>query len=393
MIVKNLTIREIFTTSNRKTIESELETRKGTVRASVPIGTSRGKHEVVFLPVEDVIRKFVGIRKHFMSQTFDDQGEVDGFLRILDKTPNFREIGGNLALGLSAVFLKGFAMERGVEIFEVLGKKNSEFPLPLCNVVGGLSWQSDIQEFLLMPTHQKNFFDSMTRLSTAYEEIGQILKKSDPNFAFGRNLESAWVSGMGFEGILEILKKISNRMMLKTGLDVAASRLWDGKHYVYSSGEKLSRPEQIDLFQDLADRYPIYYIEDPFHEDDFLAFSVLTHRLAKRLVCGDDLFVTNAERLKTGIERKAANAIIIKPNQVGTITDTVKVVQEAKKGGIKTVMSHRSGETEDTIVCHLAVGLGCDYVKFGIGGERTVKINEMLRIEEKLLGAEYLSQS
>lgn len=393
MIVKNLTIREIFTTSNRKTIETELETRKGTVRASVPIGTSRGKHEVVFLPVEDVIRNFVGIRRHFIGQSFDDQEEVDGFLRILDKTTNFKEIGGNLALGLSAVFLKGFAMERGVEVFEVLAEKNSELPLPLCNVVGGLSWRSDIQEFLLMPIHQKSFFDSMTTLSAAYDEIGRALKKADPNFAFGRNLESAWVSSMGFEAILKILKKIADRMLLRIGLDVAASHLWNGKHYVFSSGEKLSRPEQIALFQDMASKYPIYYIEDPFHEDDFLAFSVLTCRLAKRLICGDDLFVTNMERLRTGIERKAANAIIIKPNQVGTITDTIKVVREAKKGGIKTVMSHRSGETEDTLVCHLAVGLGCDYVKFGIGGERAVKINEMLRIEEKLVEKDYLSQS
>ena len=202
---------------------------------------------------------------------------------------------------------------------------------------------------------------------------------------FSKNIESAWVTKLNIENVLRILNKVASENLLKIGLDIAASQLWDGKEYVYSnSGLKFSRTEQINFVEDLTKRYPIIYVEDPFHEDDFVAFSTLTHRIEPRIVCGDDLFATNLQRLKLGIISKAANGIIIKPSQVGTITDTIKVVEEAKKNKMITILSHRSGETEDTLMCHLAVGLGCEYIKLGISGERTVKINEMIRIEEKL---------
>jgi enolase len=143
----------------------------------------------------------------------------------------------------------------------------------------------------------------------------------------------------------------------------------------------------LNFVTDLAKRFPIVYVEDPFEEDDFVSHSTLTHRLSDRniLVCGDDLYATNPYRLQKGIEYKSTNAVIVKPNQAGTITDTFKFVEEAKKNGLKTVVSHRSGETEDTLICHLAVGLACDYVKLGISGERTTKINEMIRIEEAMV--------
>jgi enolase len=172
--------------------------------------------------------------------------------------------------------------------------------------------------------------------------------------------------------------------MLRIGLDFAASQLWDGKSYSYPSGERLGKSQQLSYVEDLVRRYPIAYVEDPFHEDDFVSFSVLTHRISPKLVCGDDLFSTNLGRLRKGIEHKAANAILLKPNQIGTITDVMRVAEEAKKAGMVRVFSHRSGETEDVLICHLAVGLGCECVKFGIGGERVVKLNEMLRIEERI---------
>jgi len=387
MKVRNLKIRKIIATNVQKTIELELETSKGIVRSSVPIGTSRSKYEVVFLDVEDVIRKFSLIKKHFLTREFKSQKDVDSFLRLIDKSPNFKEIGGNLALGISSVFLKAFALEEGKEVFEFLLKGNAFLPKPICNVAGGWAGTgaADIQEFLFVPIHQKSFLDSVMKIADSYVEVGKALKEKDPNFVFSKNIESGWVSGLPSEEILSILTKIANENTLKIGLDVAASHLWDGTYYNYgNSGIKLSRPEQRSFMEEIAKKYPIYYIEDPFHEDDFLTFSFLTKKLQPKLICGDDLYSTNLERLKCGLEQKATNAILIKPNQVGTITDVMNVIKEARKEMLVTVMSHRSGETEDTLICHLAVGLGCEFIKLGIGGERALKINELIRIEEKL---------
>ncbi|MEM7821248.1 MAG: hypothetical protein QXX38_00295 [Candidatus Aenigmatarchaeota archaeon] len=386
MIVRDLKIREIFATNSQRTIEIEIETPKGTVRSSVPIGTSRGIHEVVFLSVEDVIRKFLLIKKHFISD-FIDQEDVDSTLRIIDKTPNFKEIGGNLAIAISSAFLKAFALDEGKDVFEFLLKGEVKIPKPICNVVGGWAGTgaSDIQEYLLLPVHQTSFLENIKKISDCYIKIGKELKEKDRTFVFAKNLESAWVTSLSVEKTLDIIHKIANENLLRIGLDVAASQLWDGSFYVYSgSGKKYNRTEQISFLEDLVNRYKILYIEDPFHEEDLIGFSTLTHRLSPRIVCGDDIYATNLKRLKIGIEHKATNAIIIKPNQVGTISDVINVVKEAKKNKILTVVSHRSGETEDTLICHLAVGLGCDYIKLGISGERTVKINEMIRIEEKI---------
>ena len=386
MIVKNLRIREVFSTTTKSTIEVELEIKKGKVRSSIPIGTSRSKYEVKFLPVESVIRKFLMIRRRFTGEDFKNIEEVDSLLKAIDKSPNFKDIGGNLALAISSVFLKGFALHEGLEVYEYLSKKPS-IPKPICNVVGGWkeSGKSDIQEYLLLPMHQKSFLDSIKKIAKSYREIASLLVKKDPTFAFSKNIESAWVCSLDAESILKILNKIATENLLKIGLDMAASQLWNGKKYVYPvSGFKFSRVEQLSYVESLVKNYPIIYVEDPFHEDDFVSFGTLTHRIQPRIVCGDDLYSTNLERLKLGLAHKATNAVLIKPNQVGTITDTIKFVEEAKKNKMVCVVSHRSGETEDTLICHLACGLNCEYIKLGISGERTVKINEMIRIEEKM---------
>jgi enolase len=295
-----------------------------------------------------------------------------------------------LALALSSAFLKAFALNEGLEVFEYLAaitKSELKMPKPVCNVAGG--WKesrSDIQEFLLLPVHQTSFLDSISKISSAYLELGKLLKEADPTFAYGRNWESGWVTSLSFLEILNFLKKIANENLLRIGLDLAASQLWDGRqYYVYRYSNKiLSKIEQLKLIQDLAREYPISYIEDPFHEDDFVSFATLTSMLPNKLIVGDDLYATNLKRLKDGIELKASNAMIVKPSQVGTISDVMRVVKLAKENRIVTIMSHRSGETEDAMIAHLAVGLGCDYVKFGISGERITKLNETIRIEEKL---------
>lgn len=390
MKVEKIKVRQILATNSRKTIEVEIETSKGKVSSSVPIGTSRGKHEVFYLPVEEAVSKFYLIKKAFVNEDFKNLEEVDDLLRSIDKTPEFREIGGNVALAISSAFLKAFALNEGMEVFEYLlnlTKSELKIPKPVCNVAGG--WKenrSDIQEFLLLPLHQSSFFDSVSKISEAYLEIGKILKNVDPSFVYGRNWECGWLTSLNFMEMLNVLKKIANKFFLRIGLDVAASQLWDGnQYYVYRYSNKiLSKIEQLKFMEDLAKEYPISYLEDPFVEEDFVSFSMLTRSLSNKLVVGDDLYATNLKRLKEGIEIKATNAIIIKPSQAGTISDVIKVVKLAEENDMVTIMSHRSGETEDNLITHLAVGLGCDYVKFGISGDRISKLNEMFRIEEKV---------
>jgi len=382
MKVKDLKLREILATNAQKTIEVELETDKVKARASAPIGTSISRYEVVYLPIEEVKKEFPSIKRRFVSQSFASMEEVDHFLKFIDKTSNFRKIGGNLALCISSAFLKAFALEQGKELFEFLSKEKKSIPLPICNVAGGWRRQSDIQEFLFLPVHQKSFLESISKIAHAYHQLRIELREKDNKFNFGKNIESAWLTSLDLYKLLEILTEIATENELKIGLDVAASQLWDGKNYVYKSGENLARAEQLNLMEHLTKKYPIIYIEDPFSEDDFVSFATLTHRLQNKIVAGDDLFSTDLNKLQYGISYKAASGIIIKPSQVGTMTDTIKVMEEAKKNNIKTIVSHRSGETDDTLICHLAVGMNSDYIKIGIAGERTNKINEIIRIEE-----------
>jgi len=391
MLAKSLNVREIFATNSQKTIEVELQTVKGVVRTSVPFGTSAGRHEAKTFAAEDAVSKFMIVRRYFTNTEFVDQQDVDLQLRTVDKTPDFREIGGNLALAISSAFFKAFALENNTELFQhasVISKQTSNMPKPICNIIGGgkHSGKTDVQEILFLPVHQNSFAESMSTIAKAYLEVGRELGKIDPTFNFSKNIESAWTTNLVFEQVMKILSFVAKKSLLKLGIDFAASSLWDGKqYYVYRYGNKLlSRMDQIKFIRELAARYPIFYVEDPMNEDDFQGFSMLTHELQNKITAGDDLYATNLERFKAGIELKASNGIIVKPNQVGTITDVMKVVEEAKKNRIVTIISHRSGETEDTLLCHLAVGLGCDYIKLGTSGERTAKINEMMRIEERL---------
>jgi enolase len=391
MRIRSINIRQIFATNSQKTIEIEIETLKGRVTASVPIGTSKGRYEANYLPIDQVVNKFNLIRRQFTSEDFTDQEDVDTFLRLIDKTDNFKEIGGNLALAISSVYLKAFAMEEGLDVFEYVSKISKQkfsIPRPICNIIGGWKYtqRSDIQEYHFLPVHQRTFFESISKINSAYLTVGKMLKEADPTFSYAKNVEDAWVTNLQIEEILKILTKVANDNLLKIGLDLAASHLWDEKqYYVYTYSNKIFRAmEQLRFIKELARKFPIIYIEDPFNEDDFTSFGILTHELPNRIVCGDDLYTTNLKRVKDGIDFKATNAVLVKPNQVGTITDVMKVVEFAKQKNLTTVMSHRSGETEDTLISHLAVGLGCNYVKFGISGERTTKINEIIRIEEKL---------
>jgi enolase len=379
MRVLDLKIRKVFASNSKDTIEIEATTKKGKVHASVPFGTSKSKYEVRYLPFNQVVSNFVLIKKYFLDE-FDSLKDVDELLHTIDKTEDFREIGGNLALAISSVFLKAFALEEGVPIFSYLNK-NPTMPKPVCNVAGGWKGQSDIQEFLLLPLHQERFIESMEEIMDSYLKLGDELKKIDPNFNYSKNLESAWVTSLTTEKILDAISKVKGENLM-IGLDVAASNLWDGEKYSYKD-KQLSTMQQIDYMIELSRRYKIFYVEDPFHQDDFVSFSVFTKN-SNCLVVGDDIYATNIKRLKAGLDIKTTNAVLVKPNQIGTITDALEFVKEAKKNNMKVVVSHRSAETDDNLLSHLAVGFGADYFKLGVSGERIVKINEMIRIEEMI---------
>jgi len=391
MRIKSLEMREIFATNSEKTIEVELKTDKVTVRTAVPLGSSKSKHEVKYFPTKEAINKFLLMRRHVTSENLENQQDVDELLHIIDSTPDFREIGGNVMLAVSSACLEAFAAQQDEEVFEYIAKENKfkpEMPRPLCNIVGGwkTSGSSDFQEFLFLPVHQNSFHETMNKMAAAYFAVGKRLRIEDPTFSYSKNIESAWTANLKTEEILQIMTKVANENLLKIGMDCAATQLWDGnQYYVYNySGKILSTNQQITYINELARKFPIIYFEDPLKDDDFTGFSVLTHMLQPRLVCGDDLFASSAERLKSGIDFKAASAIIIKPNQVGTISDAINTVKLAKENEVAVVVSHRSSETEDALIAHFAVGVGAPYCKFGISGDRVVKINEMLRIEEKL---------
>ena len=375
--VKGMTVRKILATNCKTTIELELEIEKGKVRSSIPMGTSTGKHEVKSFSPYHIVKNFPEVKKHFLGKEFKSQEEVDLKLKSIDGTKNFGMIGGNLALAISSSFLKAFALDNGKEVFEYLPGKR--MPRLLANLAGGWGEESEIQEFLVFPEKQKSFKEAVSRIANAYLDLGHALKEEDKTFKFSKNYESAWVTNLSTRRILELLSGLCKEYDLRIGMDVGATDRWDGKTYISRSLE-----EHKKFISGLIEDFNIKFIEDPFQEDDFDSFAWLTNQFKNVLVCGDDLYVTNPERLRIGIEKKATNSILVKPNQIGTITDVIRVMDMAKKHKMTTVMSHRSGTTDETLLSHLAVGLGSDLVKYGISGERIIKINELMRIEEKI---------
>ncbi len=387
MRVKDIKIRKVLASNADFTVEVEIETEKFKVFSSVPIGTSKGKYEAKILDLKKVFSNFLFVRRFFKEKEFSELVEIDDLLRSIDRTENFSKLGANLALAISSAFLKAFSKEASKEIYQYVAEEfrtKAKIPKPICNVIGGgkHGGSIDFQEFLLLPIHQEKFVESIKVISKIYRKIGNRLKELDKTFRFGRNLESAWITSLSLFEVLDLLKEFCNEN-LKIGIDIAASSFWDGKSYFYKNlGKRLTSQQQLSFIREIAENYPVYYLEDPFHEDDFVSFSALTSLLPNKLICGDDLLVTNLKRLRDAAEMKAVNCAIIKPNQVGTITDTINFFKFAKRKNIVTVFSHRSSQSDDILFSHLAVGLGCDYVKFGIAGERIIKINEIIRIEE-----------
>ena len=393
-IIEAIELRTIIDSRGNPTIEAEITTSGGFGRAAAPSGASTGAAEATVLPPQDAIENAVqNLIPALIGMDAADQEGFDDQLRDIDGTPNFSGIGANVAVALSLANAKAAASALGLPLFRYLGGAFvREMPLPLGNVIGGgahATNATEIQEFLVVPGGATDAEEAVFANAAVHKTVKDLLKKK--GIAAGKGDEGAWApqidDALAFELIAEATGLVEDEMNVSVdmGIDVASSQMWNGTGYKYRDRVR-STEDQIAYIAELVDKYNLAYVEDPLHEDDFDAFAELNRQVGDRcLVCGDDLFVTQVDRIEQGIETGSANCVLIKPNQVGTLTDTFEAVSLAHTHGLDTVMSHRSGETTDTTIAHLATAFSCVFLKCGVvGGERIAKLNELIRIEEQL---------
>lgn len=402
-IIKKIIARKVFDSRGEETIEIEVETFSAKAVFAAPAGKSKGAKEVEYYPkggVNEAVRIFnKEIAPKLINLDSCNQIEIDNILKEIDGTERFEVIGGNTAIATSLAIAEVAAKSLNIPLFMHLGGVFSNIlPLPLGNVLGGGKHAGegapDIQEYLVVPLNPRNIYEAIQANITVHKKLGEILSKNVKGFTKGKGDEGAYAPNIDSLKALEYVSEAVNETMdnlgikIGIGLDVAASSLWNEKEKVYFYSReniKLNTEEQIERMLYLIDKYKIVYLEDPLHEDDFEGFSELTKKSKNTLICGDDIFTTRKELLEKGYSMKAGNAIIIKPNQVGTLTDTYKTIDFAKKHGYTPVASHRSGETEYGYLAHIAVGFNCSMIKAGVmGGERIAKANELIRISEYL---------
>ncbi len=339
------------------------------------------------------------IASELIGMDAEDIETIDEVLKEIDGTDNLSAIGGNTTVAISMAVAKAAASSYNMPLYKYIGGNLvNELPFPLGNMMNGGAHAGvnapDIQEFLVVPIGATNVSDAIFANASVHRKLKELIQIKDSNFTGGKGDEGGWVPNITNADALEIQAKACEEIgdelgiEIRPSLDMAASELWDAnkQKYVYAQdGIERDTGDQIDFVKDIIETYNMFYVEDPFDESDFDGFAQLTAKVGKKcLICGDDLFVTNKELLAKGIEMNAANAIIIKPNQIGSLSETYATVKLAKENGIVPVVSHRSGETTDETIAHLAVGFGAPMIKTGaIGGERIAKLNELIRIEEE----------
>ena len=392
--IEVIELRTILDSRGNPTVEADVYTTGGFGRSAAPSGASTGSLEAkVRPPKEAVDNAITNLIPALIGMDAADQEGFDEQLRDIDGTTDFSGIGANVAVALSLANAKAAASSMGIPLFRYLGGAFvKELPLPLGNVIGGGAHAenaTEIQEFLVVPGGAADTEEAVFANAAVHRQVKELLKKKGKSC--GKGDEGAWApqidDALAFELIAEATGLVADEMNVEVdmGVDIAASQMWDGNAYKYRKTVR-STEDQIAYIAELVDKYNLVYVEDPLHEDDFDAFSELNSQIGDRcLVCGDDIFVTQVDRIQQGIDKDAANCVLIKPNQVGTLTDTFDAVQLAQRNGMDTVMSHRSGETTDTTIAHLATAFSCIFLKCGVvGGERIAKLNELIRIEEQL---------
>ncbi|WP_296858954.1 phosphopyruvate hydratase [uncultured Methanobrevibacter sp.] len=403
-IIEDVQVRKILDSRGNPTIEVDVITWNGSGRAAAPSGASTGSREVVSFPeggVDIVVREMEDlIASELIGMDARDITTIDEVLKEIDGTDNLAAIGGNTTVAISMAAAKAAAASYNMPLYKYIGGNLiNELPYPLGNMMNGGAHAGvnapDIQEFLVVPVGASNVVEGIFANASIHKKLKELIQTKDSNFTGGKGDEGGWVPNITNDSALEIQAQACEEVgdelgiEIRPSLDMAASELWnaDEQKYVYAQdGVKRDTGDQIDFVKDIIDTYKMFYVEDPFDESDFEGFAQLTKKVKdKCLICGDDLFVTNKDLLAKGIEMKAANAIIIKPNQIGSLSQTYATVKLAKENDIVPVVSHRSGETTDETIAHLAVGFSAPMIKTGaIGGERIAKLNELIRIEEEL---------
>ena len=402
--IRKVNAQKILDSRGNATIEVRVYTKDVVASACAPSGASVGRFEVRAFPeggVDASIEMVNKISSKLKGLNVEEQNVVDSVIHEFDGTKQFEKLGGNAAIATSIAVAKAAALEKNVRLCEHIadGRLRLRLPFPLSNIIGGgvhtKGDSIDFQEFLVVPLGAKKFRDAAVANVMVHKEVARILTSQRPHYVFGRNDEGAWAAPLTIKEALEVLSNAAQKVEgelgieVKIGVDAAASELWieNEKVYVYRKEKcKKSTSQQLDYVLSLIEEYDIFYFEDPFGEEDFEAFAKLNKNVSGRcLVTGDDLTVTNKERLKTALERGSVSSIIVKPNQVGTLTDVKETVTLALSNNVVPVASHRSGETCDSALAHIAVGLKCPIIKIGImGSERMAKINELIRLEDEM---------
>ncbi|MBI1272798.1 MAG: phosphopyruvate hydratase [Alphaproteobacteria bacterium] len=408
--IASILAREILDSRGNPTVEVDITLKSGAFgHAAVPSGASTGAHEAVELRDGDKQRylgkgvlKAVGnvnqvLAKELAGMDAGDQAGVDGKMIALDGTPNKAKLGANAILGVSLALARAAAAEAGKPLYEYLGGKEANLlPVPMMNIINGGAHADnpiDIQEFMVMPVGAKTGADSVRMGAEIFHNLKKLLKDGGHNTnvgdegGFAPNLPSTDIA-LGF--IMKACEKAGYKPGedILLALDSASTEFYKGgKYNLAGENRVLSAEQMVAFYKDLCSRYPIVSIEDGMAEDDWDGWAMLTRELGGKVqLVGDDLFVTNPKRLAQGIEKKIGNAILVKVNQIGTLSETLETVSMAHKAGYRAVMSHRSGETEDAIIADLAVATNCGQIKTGSlsRSDRLAKYNQLIRIQEQL---------
>jgi enolase len=409
---------EVMDSRGNPTVKATVQLSDGTRESAVvPSGASTGKREA--LELRDGDSRYMGkgvlkavehvntdIAEAIMGLSPFNQAMVDAVMKEIDGTENYGNLGANAVLGVSMAVARAAAKSLGIPLYRYLGGANAMvLPVPMLNIINGGSHADnsvDFQEYMIMPVGFSDFAEGLRASAEVYHNLKSILKNRGANTALGDEGGFAPDLSSNEEPIQVIMEAIAKAgykagEQIAIALDVAASELVsEGGYRLDSENRTVTSEQLVDYYADLCSKYPIVSIEDGLSEDDWAGWKVLTERLGDKVqLVGDDLFVTNANILAEGIEKGIANAILIKPNQIGSVSETMLTVRLAQRNGYKCVMSHRSGESEDAFIADFAVALNCGEIKTGstARGERTAKYNRLLEIENEVVYGEYLGSS
>ncbi len=385
VIVKKVSAKYILDSRKEKTIAISIKTNVGAFSASSPNGKSKGKNEAkpYLKSLEEDIKTIKKFSDYFLGEKLEKFDDLRRIEDILD-----RHVGANTLFAFEAAVLKSIAKEKKKQIWQLINENQRKMPRIVGNIVGGglhtnngQNKKPDFQEFVIIPK-EKTIKENFEISKKIKERIRQELKQKDEKFQEKRNDEDAWVTSLNEKEIFDILKQFK----IDFGTDVASSSFFKRKKYLYNN-PMLQRTEEEQLFylSNLIKNYSLFYVEDPFSEEDFENFSKLLKKFPNSLIVGDDLTTTNSKRVEKAIKEQSINSMIIKPNQCGKLTEVKRVCELCKKNNIKMIFSHRSGETKEDILADLAFGFGADFLKCGVTGkERETKIKRLIQIEKGL---------